>query len=154
MICDGLDKLSSLLDIVAEGHEHAPSVRVGLCRIRAGLLRVCHLFVRIAERELHEALISKPLTCLFQLGLTFLKLSTHGCGNLCLQILVNLGDEQFVEVCSAHRASHASFDNSLMALEAHEVLAWGEDGLSAKLQAHRALIVITLGAQDFGTAPA
>lgn len=98
----------------------------------------------VAKGELYQALVSEPFARFLQLCFPFLELRTHGFCDFLLKLHIDLWDEQFVEVSAAHWTGHASLDNSLVALEAHEVLAWSEDRLRTELQAHRALAVVAL----------
>ena len=107
-------------------------------------LWVLDFLVSVTECELDKSHAAKPFTSVLKLLLAFLEHLTHRSSDLSLQLNIDLRNEELVEMCAAHRTSHSCFDYPLMALEAHKVLAWGKNGLSAELEADRALIVIPL----------
>ena len=145
VVSDGLDVLLCLLRVVVEGDEHAPSVTVLMCLFSTlHSLWVLDFLVSVTECELDKSHAAEPFTSVLKLLLAFLEHLTHRSGDLSLQLNIDLRNEELVEMCAAHRTSHSCFDDPLMALEAHKVLAWSKDGLSAQLEADRALIVIPL----------
>ena len=107
-------------------------------------LWVLDFLMSVTECELDKSHAAEPFTSVLKLLLAFLEHLTHRSGDLSLQLNIDLRNEELVEMCAAHRTSHSCFDYPLMALEAHKVLAWSENGLSAELEADRALIVIPL----------
>ena len=121
---------------------------VHLIRFRVCFLWVLDILVCVTEGEFDKSHVAKPLTSGLKLLLTFLELCTHSCSDLSLQLHIDLRNEKLVEMCSAHRASHSGLNNPLMALEAQEVLAGGENGLSTELKADRTLIIIPLSTFD------
>ena len=107
-------------------------------------LWVLDFLVSVTKCKLDESHAAEPFTCVLKLLFAFLEHLTHRRSDLSLQLNIDLRNEELVEMCTAHRTSHSCFDDPLMALEAHKVLAWGKNGLSAELEADRALIVISL----------
>ena len=146
MICDRLNVFLSLIGVVVQGDEHAPPMTVSLLILVliCDFLWVFDFFVRVTKGEFDQSHVTKPLACRLKLCLTLFIFCTHCRSDLSLQLLIDLRNEKLVEMCSAHRTSHARLDNPLMALEAQKVLAGCENGLGTELKADRALIVIPL----------
>ena len=107
-------------------------------------LWVLDFFMSVTVGEFDKSHVTEPLASILKFLLAFLKHLTHRCCDLSLKLNIDLRNEELVEMCTAHRTSHSCFNYPLMALEAHKVLAWSKNGLSTKLEADRALIIIPL----------
>ena len=74
VVSDGLDVLLSLLWVVVEGDEHAPSVTILMCLFTTfDSLWVLDFLVSVTEGELDKSHVAEPLTSIFKLLLAFFK---------------------------------------------------------------------------------